>query len=196
MTKIVKLTNENFSTTLNKAVEALRQGEIVVYPTDTAYALGADFTNKEALKKIFEVKGRVNSKSVSSTYANLDTIEKFHSVSDVVRGYIEKYLPGALTIFIKDPSYKQNIGIRIPDNKFALALSKKLGTPITATSANLSGKETPFSIETVVEQLGKDNPHITIIIDQGKYADKQTSTVIELIDGELAVKREGAVKIK
>ncbi len=128
---------------------------LVVYPTDTLYGLGADALSDEAIMKVFDAKGREYHKPISIAVSDPDMIGAVAYVDELAERFIEEFLPGPVTLIL--PARKiisprltagtRKIGIRYPDHKVALELISRFDTPITATSANLSGGPDPVSID-------------------------------------------------
>lgn len=132
---------------IEKAREAVKNGGIIIYPTDTLYGLGADIFNEKAIKKIFKIKKRDNKKPISVMVSDYQDVKKLAFISDKQEKIIKKLLPGPYTIILKKKKIvsdlltagSDKVGIRIPKNKFCRILSKNL--PITTTSANISGEK-------------------------------------------------------
>jgi L-threonylcarbamoyladenylate synthase len=128
-------------------IAALKAGELVVFPTDTLYGIGADPFNENSIKKVYMAKNRPFDMPLSIAVSNEKMMESVAVLNDNARKLIRKFLPGALTVMLtKKPSLpdmltsgSNQIGIRIPDHPFALRLIDKFG-PITATSANLHSR--------------------------------------------------------
>ena len=179
---------------IEKAIELMRNGKLIVYPTDTLYALGANIFIKEAVMKIHAIKHRPLNMPLPICVAGIDEIKKYAHVNEMAEKIAKKFLPGKLTIILykKDviPDYitKDKIAIRVPDNEIALKLAREF--PITATSANLHGKMAPNEIKIAKEQLGRN---IAMYIDGGKLYGKP-STIVDLSEGKIKIIREGAIK--
>jgi L-threonylcarbamoyladenylate synthase len=177
------------------AVSILKNGGTIIYPTDTLYGIGADATSDMAKEKVYEIKGRDFTKTLSICVSDIRRAEKFVKVSREFAKILEKFLPGPLTVIApqkKEMKYVSNdkkIAIRIPDNQFALALLKKFGKPITATSANLSGQSDPSSIERIDAAVREK---CDLVIDSGKCKYAMPSTVLDV--EERKILREGAIK--
>ncbi len=128
---------------------------LVVYPTDTLYGLGGDALSDEAILKVFEAKGREYYKPISIAVSDPDMIGAVAYVDEMAEEFIDEFLPGPVTVIL--PARKiisarltagtKKIGIRYPDHEIALELISRFDSPITATSANLSGGPDPVSIE-------------------------------------------------
>mgnify|MGYP000545347459 CR=1 FL=1 len=179
---------------IRKAIRLLKQGELIVYPTDTLYGLGADIFNEEAIKKVYEVKKRPFDLPLSIAIASVDEINEYAYMNEIAYKIAHEFLPGAITIILKkrkvipDIIAKEKIGIRIPANEIALKIAKEL--PITATSANIHGKNPPKEIKEAKGQLGNK---IALYIDGGKLPGKP-STIVDVSEGKIKVIREGAIR--
>lgn len=181
---------------IEKAKEVLRDGGTVIYPTETAYGIAADITNKDAIEKVYEAKKRPRSKGLTVIVDSLETAEKYAELSEAERKLIKEYMPGPLTIVAEK---KDNVPDTLND-KFVFRIStgeiaKELSEsgPITATSANLSGKETSYSVEDISEEVLEK---IDLIIDRGNLDKTETSTIIEIKNGEnLIIHREGTIEV-
>jgi len=182
---------------LSKAIEALQNGDIVVYPTDTLYAFGVDIYNKGAVEKVFEVKKRPLDNPLPVAVSNLVDIEKIAFVSDIARDLAEYFLPGPLTMILNKKSVildvvtggLDNVAVRIPDNDVALELLSQYG-PITVTSANVHGKEVPDIISEIKMQFNSDD--IAVYLDYGKL-NGLPSTIVDMTAGKPRIVRDGAI---
>lgn len=189
---------DNFS--LSEAIIALKNGKIIVYPTDTLYGLGADIYNKDAVKRIFEIKKRPMNMPLSVAVSDFNEIEKIAYTNYKIKHIVKYFLPGKLTLILKKKSCVPNIitggiekiAVRIPDCDITLKLLSKFG-PITATSANIHGLKTPGIISDIRMQFkGGD---IGMYIDIGKLYG-QPSTIIDMTGKQIKIVREGAVTKK
>ena len=192
-TKILQPTEEN----LILAAELIKQGELVAFPTETVYGLGADGLNVEACKKIFAAKGRPSDKPLSLHVASLEIVEQVAKISAQARKLFEAFCPGALTIILPKnkiiPDFvtgKSSVGIRIPANDVALRLIRLSGVPIAAPSANLSGKTPPKTAQEVFENL---SGRVEVILDGGQCQFGISSTIIDLTGSEPKILRHGAI---
>lgn len=185
---------------LSKAIKALSEGKLIVYPTDTLYALGADIYNEDAVKEVFKIKKRKINEPLSVAVANIDEMEKIAFVNEKARILTKNFLPGKLTLVLKKrPNISDivtagfdEIAIRIPDNQIALELLSKFG-PLTATSANVHGKKTPGIINDIKMQLNKDK--ISVFIDDGLLEGK-ASTIVDISSNDVSILRDGDITKK
>lgn len=157
-TKIFETTNEG----LEEAAELIRQGETVVFPTETVYGLGGNALDSEAVKKIFAAKGRPSDNPLIVHIADFSQIKEFvEEIPDTAKILAEAFWPGPLTmIFKKKPCIPNEVsagldtvGIRIPSDKTARMFLSKCGVPVAAPSANISGRPSPTTFEHVFEDM-------------------------------------------
>ncbi|MCE5215096.1 MAG: threonylcarbamoyl-AMP synthase [Methanobacterium sp.] len=182
---------------IKQAINILKADGTVVYPTDTIYGLGASLFSEKAIEKVYNIKKRLINKPLSVCVSEISDI---HKIAYLNKGeeIIEKILPGPYTIILKKREHisslltagSDKIGVRIPNNKISRELCREF--PITATSANISGRVVPGSLAEVVEQLGED---VDLIIDGGK-AKGTHSTVIDWTTSPPKILRRGATDIK
>ena len=162
--KILPLSSQNFGKVLEETAKALREGKVVVYPTDTCYGLGALVSFPSAIEKIREFKGREEGKPFSVIVPNLGWVyERMERLNEERKEFIEEKLPGPYTFVVKIKEEfveelapvlsNQKLGFRYPDNKFCQKLAELLGEPFTTTSANLSGKPPAYSYEEFARYL-------------------------------------------
>jgi len=143
---------------LEKAVEVLESGGVVVYPTETVYGLGADALSERAVRRVFELKGRAFKKPISVAVSSFEMLESVAIVESAeVEEILNALLPGPVTVLLPRRAVLPEIltggsplvGVRMPEHEIALRLITAFGRPLTATSANLSGKKPPASFEDV-----------------------------------------------
>ena len=176
------------NTPIEKVCKVLAKGEVIVYPTDTLYALGADPKQEDAIKKLFALKKRSSEKKVSYIFSDLNQVSQYAHLTDTAKS-LSKYLPGKLTIILKSKKDTgETIGVRIPDSNFCRTVAATYG-PITATSANISGEKDACTIHEILEQIPDG---ITIAVDAGELHGP-ASTVVDARDAILKVVRQGAV---
>ncbi|MCK5112755.1 MAG: threonylcarbamoyl-AMP synthase [Thermoplasmatales archaeon] len=182
---------------LSDAIKALKNGEVIVYPTDTLYALGADIYNERAVKKNFKIKRRPYSYPFSVAVANFDEIDKISFTNDLVKRVVKRFLPGSLTLILKKKDSVSSIvtggldkiAVRIPKNDVALDLLSRFG-PLTATSANIHGKKTSYVIKDLKMQFSSE---ISVYLDDGRL-DAKPSTIVDLTSKKPIIVRKGPIK--
>lgn len=202
MIDIKEITENTFESCISKAVEVLRRGGVIIYPTDTLYGLGADATNEEAIEKIYAIKGRDENKPIHVIVGDCDMAEEYVELNKEARILAQKFLPGPLTLVLKKknttPSLltggRKTLGVRIPNNTFCRELARRFGKPITTTSANKSGEEPSQSIEGILKQLGEEKNTIDLALNMGEVKNTTPSTVVDVSKGEINILREGAIQ--
>jgi len=184
--------------------EALRNGGVIVYPTDTAYALGCDATNESAVKKVFEIKVREESKTVPLIAGDIEMVKTWAELSDVSLKFAQEYWPGPLTLVLPvkkeglAPSVVKDglVAVRVPAYKTARELSRSLGAPLVSTSANKAGEANCYSIESIKQSLGSSFKLVDYVIDQGELAGGEVSTIAKVWNNEVTIIRDGAIKLQ
>ncbi len=179
-----------------KAVEILKEGGVVIYPTDTVYGIGCDIFNKEALRRIFSIKNDTDSKLFSFVCSDLKDIAKYARVSDYAYRTMKHLLPGPYTFILpavkvvpkKLWSKRKTVGIRVPNNEVTLELVREVGHPIISTSAtNRKGEilYDPFEIKNIF------NSQVDLMLSTGILANNPSS-VIDLSEEAPEILRVGA----
>jgi L-threonylcarbamoyladenylate synthase len=186
-TKIIQLSIEHpDADKIQEAAEALRDGELVAFPTETVYGLGADALNAEAVQKVFKAKGRPSDNPLIVHIASLENIPQFaSSVSEKGLQLARRFWPGPLTlVFHRKTNVPdgvtaglETIALRVPDHPVTLELLRQFGGGIVGPSANVSGKPSPTSAEHVYNDL---NGKIDLIIDAGPTTIGVESTVLDV----------------
>ena len=199
MAQFIKLYNENPNEKeIAKIVEVLRNGGLIIYPTDTVYGLGCDITNTKALEKIARIKGvkleKANFSFVCSDLKNLSDYVK--QIDSSTFKLLKRALPGAYTFIMqgnnnlpKDFKKKKTVGIRVPDNLIARTIVERLGNPIVSTS--IYDEDDVIEYTTDPELIFEKWQNLVDIVIDGGYGDNTASTVIDLSGDELVVIREG-----
>jgi len=202
-TKIIKIMPENIDITkIHEAAQAIRDGKLVAFPTETVYGLGADALNDNAVLKIFKAKGRPFQDPLIVHVNNLESANlMLKKVPDIARELAEKFWPGPLTIIMKKSkivsdfitSGLDTVAIRVPDHPVALSLIKESGKPIVAPSANLFSHVSPTNAKHVIDDLdGK----VDIILDSGDTLVGVESTVVDVTELPVKVLRLGGITVE
>lgn len=185
---------------IDQAVKTLKNGGILMYPTDTCYGLGADMSNKSAFTKIYQIKKRNKSKPVSVIVPSIEYISNIAIVEKKHKILLNKYLPGPVTLILLSLDENlfpfSSIGIRIPSYKTTELISKKFNYPYITTSANIASYPPAFEIKDFLDQLGKDDLRPDLILDAGKLSKNNLSTVVDITSGKPKILRQGIQKIK
>lgn len=196
MTELLKPTDA----AIKKAASLIRAGEVVAFPTETVYGLGADAGNPEAIRRIFRAKGRPQDNPLIVHIASLDQLK------DVIQGELppqaqilaEKFWPGPLTMILPKgdaissecTASLDSVGVRFPSNECARRLIAASGVPIAAPSANTSGKPSPTAAQHVYNDM---NGKIPLILDGGDCSVGLESTVVDARSVPVRVLRPGGV---
>jgi len=181
-----------------KVVKVLKNGGLVIYPTDTVYGLGCDITNTKALERIAKIKGvkleKANFSFVCSDLSNLSDYVK--QVDTATFKLLKKALPGPYTFILpgnnnlpKEFKKKTTVGIRIPDNNIALEIVRQLGNPIVSTS--IHDDDDVIEYTTDPELIFEKWQNLVDMVIDGGYGDNNPSTIIDLSSDEPVVVREG-----
>ncbi|MCL4384152.1 L-threonylcarbamoyladenylate synthase [Patescibacteria group bacterium] len=185
---------------IQQAAAVIKKGGLVLFPSDTVYILAVDPTNQKAVDKLLAFKERWVGKAISVAVADQEMAEEYVELSENARQLYKSLLPGPFTIVSKgrhkvaDGIEAENgtLGIRIPDNDWIHKLVTILGKPVTATSANLSGRTPNYSVASLWKTLSeKKKKMIDYVVDAGKLPKNKPSTVIEATEPELKVLRRG-----
>jgi len=177
------------------AVEVLRGGGLVIYPTDTSYGLGADAENVEAVLRVYRVKLRPRTNPLTIAVSDFEMLRRYAIFDEKMETFMKSFLPGAVTFIlpkterVPDEVNPRAIGVRIPDNPIALELIRRFGRAVTATSANISGEPPAYTPEEAMRAL----PDIELIIDAGPLPKRPTSTIVDLTGDRPVLVREGPV---
>lgn len=183
---------------MKQAVEILKKGGVIIYPTDSGYALGCLMDNKRGLETICQIRDLDKKHNFTLACRDLSEIATYAKVDNQAYRALKSNTPGAYTFIFKstkdlpkrlmNPS-KRTIGIRIPDNLIALALLEELGEPLMSTSLILPGNDsTEYDPEEIRDQL----EHQVDLILNGGYLGESPTTVIDFSDDDVVIAREGA----
>ncbi len=199
MSQFIKIYPENPNeAAVAKVVKVLRDGGLIIYPTDTVYGLGCDITNSKALERIARIKGikldKANFSFVCSDLSNLSDYVK--QISTPTFKLLKRALPGAYTFILpgnnnlpKEFKKKTTVGIRVPDNSIALEIVRQLGNPIVSTSIYDDDEVLEYSTDPeLIYEKWQDL--VDVVIDGG-YGDNQPSTIIDLSGDEPEIIRVG-----
>lgn len=180
----------------------LAAGEVVAAPTETAYGLLADATNRRAVKKLLKLKGNRSTKPVAIIMSDVGRAKKWVRFTKAEKKLIRKFWPGPLTLVVASKrslapgivSAKKTIGLRVPGNAWLRQLLSAYKRPLTATSANVSGAATPYSSAAVINSLRPRG--LKYIVNNGQLVKRATSTVAQIKKDKIVVLRSGAISLK
>lgn len=198
--KIVTLTEQNYERVVADAAAIIRRGGMIVYPTETAYALGVDATNKGAVRKLYTFKKRADDKPTHVLVSGMEMASEYAEVNEFGKTLMQRFWPGPLTIeyskiklICNSPSCTQKqIAMRQSSHRFAQELVEKSEVPITTPSANYHDDKTPYTLKDIIDNFGDANPHIDLVIDGGELSGG-VSTLVSVVDNTLTIIREGVI---
>lgn len=181
---------------INQVVQTLREGGVLLYPTDTGFALGCDLSNKDAIQRVRAIRNLPDNKPLTFLCESLTNIAEFAKVSNAAYKIIKRLIPGPYTFvlpasrsvprYAQDPKRKTT-GIRVPDNGLCSALLRELGTPIISISAKVEDGNTDPAV--LINTMRKQ---VDAIIELPDYNFTGESTVIDMTTDEFSILREGA----
>ena len=184
---------------LKEPAQIIKKGGVVIFPTETVYGIGTNGLDKNAIKKLYEVKQRPLNKPISLLVNNIEMVEKIaKNITEVEYKLMERFFPGPLTIILEKrdivpdilTSNTNTIGIRMPSGEIAKKLIEFAGVPIATSSSNISGKPSGTNITDIKKDFeGK----IDCFIDNGESELGIPSTVIRIIDNIPHILRQGAI---
>ena len=184
---------------LAKALEALRSGEAIVFPTETLYGLGANAYDEEAVERVAALKGRDPNQPIPLIIADLNMLQEVVTeVSPIAKTLLTRFWPGPLTLVLPAKkglasrlcNSRKGVGVRISSHPVAIALAKGLGCPITATSANPSGEEPAKTVAQARNYFSRD---VKIFLDGGELSGRRGSTVVKIHRDGYNIVREGEI---
>jgi tRNA threonylcarbamoyl adenosine modification protein (Sua5/YciO/YrdC/YwlC family) len=184
---------------ITRIVEQLRQGAVMLYPTDTVYAIGCDATSKKAVERVRSLKQLSNDKPLTFLCPSLSQIAVYAQVSDQAYRLMKRLIPGPYTFLLPstklvpklvlDPKRKTT-GIRVPDHPICQALLQELGSPIVSSSAKLGG-ETVKGLALTADELEQLEKQVDLILDDDVPFRSQVSTVLDMTTPDPIVVRKG-----
>ncbi|HEX8923236.1 MAG TPA: L-threonylcarbamoyladenylate synthase [Patescibacteria group bacterium] len=191
---------KKYQEAIKKAAETVKSGGLILFPSDTVYILVVDPTNQKAVEKLLGFKNRWTGKAISVAVTDKKMAQDYVELTENAEMIYKNLLPGPFTVVSRGKhktakgieAEDGTLGIRIPDNKAIHDLVEAAGVPITATSANLSGRSPHYSVESFRKTLTKKKTEmIDLIIDGGKLPKNKPSTVIDATEPELKILRRG-----
>jgi len=183
---------------LIKAIEILKNGGVIALPTDTVYCLAASLEHPDAIGRIYELKGRETTKALPVLVADVIQMRQVAEMNPLAEMLTRRFMPGGLTLILpRKPVVpdiitggRPSVAVRIPGHTLTLYVIKAAGTPLTGTSANLSGEGSVCTAEEVRAQIGD---RVDMVLDGGKCPGGIESTILDLTTPRPTVVREGAV---
>ena len=199
MKNYLDLRNKMDCKLLKEPAEIIRSGGIVIFPTETVYGIGANGLDEKAVDKLYKVKNRPLNKPISLLVSNMEMIEKItKNISNKEYKLMNKFFPGPFTIILKKKniipdivtSGGDTVGIRMPSGEIARKLVEYANVPIATPSANISGKPSGTNIDSIIRDFeGK----VDYIIDGGESKIEIASTIVQVVNEEIHILREGII---
>jgi len=199
--KLVTRNIKNQNKIINRTVNVLQNGGLIIFPTDTVYGLLCDATNEQAVKKLIQFKNRPAGKAIS-VFSNFELINQLVKVNNHQLAILKQFLPGPFTIILPSKNNVNKLlesetgalGIRIPMYQYIEVLTNTFKKPITATSANLAGRSPHYSAESLLSELtGKQKELIDLVVDAGTLPRNKPSTVVDLSKNDVRILRHGDI---
>ena len=199
ISKIIDLKDNSNYEQLKGCADAINNGELVIFPTETVYGIGANGLDEAAISKIFIAKGRKTDNPLILHISNMNMVNDIaDNISDTEYKLMNTFWPGPLTIILNKKECVPNIatgnlntvGVRMPSNKIARKLIEYSNVPIAAPSANISGRPSGTTIEDIIDELGEK---VAYIINGGESKIGVESTVIRVIDNKIHILRPGFI---
>lgn len=202
MEKYLNINNSKDYQKLRYSAEIIKNGGIVVFPTETVYGIGTNGLDKEAVERLYKIKERPLNKPISLLVSDYEMIEKVaKDISEIEYKIMKKFFPGPLTIILnkKDivpdivTSRGSTVGIRMPEEEITRKLIEYAGVPIAAPSANISGKASGIDLQEIVKEFGDK---VDYYIDGGKSKIGIGSTIVKVENNTIKILREGSISKK
>lgn len=187
---------------LEKAAELIKQGKIVVFPTETVYGIGTNGLDDKAVKKLYNVKQRPLNKPISLLVSNMEMVNEIaKDITEIEYKIMEKFFPGPLTIILKKKNNvpdivtagQDTVGVRMPSGEIANKLVELAGVPIATPSANISGDPSGTNLQEIKKYFeGKAD----FFIDGGISELGLASTIVKVVDGKPLILRQGSITLE
>ena len=187
---------------LEKAAELIKDGKIVVFPTETVYGIGTNGLDEQAVKKLYNVKQRPFNKPISLLVSNMEMVDMIaKDITEIEYKIMEKFFPGPLTIILKKKDLVPNIvtsgqdtvGVRMPSGEIARKLLEFAGVPIATPSANITGEPSGTNLQEIKKHFeGK----VDYYIDGGESELGVSSTIVQVIDEKPQILRQGSITLE
>lgn len=186
---------------IKSATDTLNNGGVIIYPTDTLYGLGANAFDESAILKVFRIKKQNRNKPISVIVKNIKMARRIACIDSKVEKILCRIWPGPITVVLRKKDNipylltgnSETVAVRIPKNDFILSLMNYLDYPITATSANISGKKDLFDADAIIETFGTSEFSPDLFINSGKIINIKPSAIIDLTTADPKIIRMGVV---
>lgn len=183
---------------LAKAIKIVKNGGIIIFPTDTAFGIGCRIDKADSVARLFKLRKRPTEKAVPVLASSIEMAKKYAEFSESAEKLAKKYWPGGLTLVLKNKKVPQvvigggsTVGLRMPNHNSTLQLIRKVGVPIVGCSANFAGEKTPYKMS----ELDFELISLVDLVLPGRCSVKKSSTVVDLSSSKIKIIREGAVEL-
>ena len=199
MSKYLNVEEDIEDKKLKEVASIIREGGIVIFPTETVYGIGVNGLNETAIKKLYEVKQRPINKPISLLVNSIEMIEEIaKDITEIEYDLIKRFFPGPLTIVLKKREIVLDIvtagfntvGIRMPENEIALKLIEYAGVPIATPSANISGRPSGTNLKEIMKDF---NNKVDYFIDGGISKIGVASTIVQVVNDNPYILRKGKI---
>lgn len=189
---------------IDRALECLERGEVIIFPTETSYGIGCDATNDAAVARVFLIKGRPNDKGTPLIIPSQESAAEYIVINEKAHKLMDRYWPGALNIIgpVKEGSpisprcaHDETQAVRVSSHPFCATLVRRFGKPIVASSANISGMDAAYSIKEVQKAFAERPDKPDCIIDGGHLPKLPASTTVKILGDQVEVLRQGSVVV-
>ncbi|HBU27732.1 TPA: threonylcarbamoyl-AMP synthase [Candidatus Uhrbacteria bacterium] len=188
---------------LEEAVALLKQGGVVVFPTETSYGIACDATNHLAVERVMRIKQRSGDLPMALIISGMDMARWCGILDPELEALAKRHWPGPLTVVVPEANEalsplclrQGTVGLRVSSHPVAHALVEGLARPIVATSANIHGKPAAYTVQEVQEQFAHQAEQPDLYLDGGTLEPLPPSMIIELVNGEVVVHRQGSFKL-
>ena len=178
---------------VKEAKTHIKESGLIIYPTETAYAVGGDALDEKVIKKVYNSKERPQSKGLTAILDSMESAEQYADLSESEKILIEEFMPGPLTLVAdKKENVPDSLNVKFVFRVSSSPIARELAseTPIIATSANISGEKTSYAVEDISDALIEKADYI---VDRGRLPKGPTSTIAEVEDGEVFIHRNGPI---
>lgn len=200
----LKISPQNFNKVLKKAAAAIKKGKVLICPTDTVYGLAVSAGSKKAVEKVFKIKKRPKKEFLPIFVKDIKMAKELAEIDKEQEKFLKKFWPGKITVVLKRRKSrlkiygvdKKTIALRVPKYGLLLNLFKQLNYPLTATSANISGKPASVKIKDVIRQFENQKNQPDLVLDERNLKPSRLSTIVDLTGKTPKILRKGDVKLK
>ncbi|MEK7108165.1 MAG: L-threonylcarbamoyladenylate synthase [Patescibacteria group bacterium] len=188
---------------MERAIATLKNGGVIVFPTETSYGIGCDATNAHAVARIMQIKRRPADQSLPSIVADRAMAAAYGTIDPALEPILSVHWPGPLTVVLSNPHpslaphclHHGTVALRISSHPTAHALVQALGRPVVATSANVHGLPMAYTVEEARRQFAGQEDQPDVYLDGGVLPEVPASMIIECVNGEIVVHRKGSFKL-